>query len=113
VDQVTGDVSHRVLIDGGVFGPIGKIRFDAIGMEVRHLSERIYRIHPDDPNSAKAIMTQTYEMGRGAWQVRIDAGAEMTSTVSSFELSSWIEAYEGDRSIFRREWKRSLPRRCV
>lgn len=113
IDQVTGEVTHRVLIDGGVFGPIGKIRFETIGMEVRHLSERIYRVHPDDPNSAKAIMTQTYEMGRGTWQVRVRAGAEMTSTTSSFELNSWIEAYEGNQSIYRREWKSSHKRRFV
>ncbi len=113
IDQVTGLITHRVLIDGGVFGPIGKIRFDTIGMEMRHLSERIYSIHPDDPNSAKAIMTQTYEMGRGGWQTKVQAGAEMTSTADSFQLSSWIEAYEGGRSIFRKESKRSVPRQCV
>ena len=59
--------------------------------------ERNYRIHPDDPNSARATMTQTYEMARGDWQVRINAGAEMTSTATTFELSAWLEAFEGDK----------------
>jgi hypothetical protein len=55
-------------------------------------------------------MTQTYEMARGDWQVKIDAGAEMTSTASTFELNAWLEAYEGERSVFRTQWTSSAPR---
>jgi hypothetical protein len=73
----------------------------------------VYCVHPDDPNSAKATMTQTYEMGREGWQIRIDAGAEMTSTVEAFTLLSWIEAFENDQSLYRKEWKASVRRRGV
>jgi uncharacterized protein len=113
IDQLSGVVSHRLFIDGGVFGPSGKLRLDAIDMEMGHLFERVYRVHPDDPNSAKATMTQTYEMGRESWQIRIDAGAEMTSTVEAFTLSSWIEAFENNQSLCRKEWKASVRRRGV
>jgi hypothetical protein len=110
LDQVTGEVTHRLFVDGGVFGDCGKLRLDDIDMEMGHVFERIYRIKANEPNSAYAGMTQTYEMGRSAWQVRVDAGAEMTSSASTFELDAWIEAYEGDTSIFRREWRSSIPR---
>ena len=113
IDQLSGVVSHRLFIDGGVFGPSGKLKLDAIDMEMGHLFERVYRVHPDDPNSAKATMTQTYEMGREGWQIRIDAGAEMTSTVEAFTLSSWIEAFENNQSLCRKEWKASVRRRGV
>ena len=93
-----------------MFGDWGKFRLDDIGMEMGHVYERTYSIGPDDPNSARAVMTQSYEMGRGDWQIRVDAGAEMTSTPTSFELDAWIEAYEGDESVCRREWKASIPR---
>jgi hypothetical protein len=50
-------------------------------------------------------------MGRGDWQIRIEAGAEMTSTVSEFELDSWLEAFEGDERIFRTSSVKRFPRR--
>jgi len=113
IDQLSGEVSHRLYLDGGVFGPQGKQRLEDIGMELAHVYERTYSIHPDDPNSARARMTQRYEMGRGDWQVKIDASAQMSCTQTSFELEAWIEAYEGDRSICRREWKANIPRKWV
>jgi uncharacterized protein len=110
IDQLTGLVSHRLFIDGGVFGPTGKVRVDAVDMEMGHLFERIYSVHPDDPNSAKATMTQTYEMGREQWRIRIEAGAEMTSTPTTFTVTSWLEAYENDTPVCRRDWNASIPR---
>ena len=111
IDQITGGVSHRLFIDGGVFGDWGKFRLDDIGLEMGHVYERVYSIRPDDPNSAKASMTQSYEMGRGDWQVKIDAGAEMTSTPTSFELNAWVEAFEGNAPVCRRDWKSSVKRK--
>lgn len=43
-------------IDGGVFGPVGRIRLDETGTTFGDVSERIYMIHPDDPLSAKTTM---------------------------------------------------------
>ena len=110
LDQLSGEVIHRLYIDGGVFGPSGKFRLEDIGVELAHAFERIYRIKPADPNSAHAVMTQIYETARGSWRVKIDAGATMSSTAEAFELAAWIEAYEDDRSIFRKEWRSSIAR---
>ena len=110
IDPRSGEAVHRLYVDGGVFGPCGRLRLESIGTEMSHWYERIYRIRPDDPNSAHASMTQSYEMSTGAWQVRIDAGAEMTSTPQTFELTAWLEAYEGGKSVCRREWESSIPR---
>jgi uncharacterized protein len=110
LDQITGEVTHRLFIDGGVFGDCGKVRLDDIDVEIGHVFERIYRIKAHEPNSAYAGMTQAYEMGRGEWQVKVNAGAEMTSSASMFELNAWIEAYEGTVSIFRKQWRSSIPR---
>jgi uncharacterized protein len=113
LDQVTGAVTHRLFVDGGVFGDVGKIRLEDIDMELAHVFEKIHRIHPGDPNSAFAAMTQTYEMGRGDWQVSIRAGAEMTSSATTFDLNAWVEAYEGGKSLFRKDWRASIPRNHV
>jgi uncharacterized protein len=113
MDQITGEVNHRLYVDGGVFGPVGKIRLCDIGMEMGHVYERNYSIRPNEPNSARAKMTQSYEMGRGDWKIRIDAGAEMGSTPTEFLLKAWIEAYEGEEVVCRRVWKTNIPRKWV
>jgi putative CocE/NonD family hydrolase len=112
-DPVTGEVTHRLYVDGGVFGDWGKFRLEDIGLEMGHVFERNYRIHPNDPNSARATMTQSYDMARGDWRVTIHAGAEMTSTGKTFELTAWLEALEGDTVVCRRDWRSSIPRRHV
>ena len=40
IDQITGEVSHRLYVDGGVFGDWGKFRLDAIGLEMSHVFEQ-------------------------------------------------------------------------
>jgi putative CocE/NonD family hydrolase len=109
-DPATGEVSHRLFVDGGVFGDWGKFKLDAIDMDMGHVFERIYRIHPGNPTSAHATMIQSYEMGRGDWQIKVNAGAEMTSTSTTFELTAWLEAFEGETPVCRRDWKSSIPR---
>ena len=113
IDPRTGEVNHRLFIDGGTFGPWGKLRLESPGIDISHVYERNYSIHPDDPNSARARMTQSCEMGRGDWQVRIETSAEMTSTSTTFELHAWVEAYEGEKSVCRQEWRSSIPRKLV
>jgi hypothetical protein len=112
-DPVTGEVTHRLYVDGGVFGDWGRFRLEDIGLEMAHVFERTYKIHPDAPNSAHAGMTQSYEMARGDWRVTINTGAEMSSSEETFELSAWLEALEGDTVVCRRDWRSSTPRRHV
>jgi len=113
IDQVTGRVNHRLYVDGGTFGPTGKLRLDMPGVEISHVTERNYSIHPADPNSAHASMRQTCEIGRGDWQTRIETYAEMTSTPTTFELDAWVEAFDGENSVCRRDWRASIPRRLL
>ena len=113
VDQVNNEVSHRLYIDGGVFGDSGKFRIEDVGVEMGHVYDRIYSIKPDDPCSAEATMTQTYETGCGDWQTRLVSSAKMSSTPQSFELTAWLEAYEGDTCVCRRDWTASIPRRTL
>jgi len=113
LDQLSGEVTHRLFIDGGTFGPWGKLRLEGPGIEMSHVYERLYAIRPEDPLSARAVMIQSCELGRGSWQVRIDTRAEMTSTKQTFELDAWVEAREGSEVLCRREWKASIPRTDV
>jgi putative CocE/NonD family hydrolase len=109
-DVLSGEVVHRVFVDGGVFGPIGASRIDEIGLEKSHLMESLYRIRDDDPLSAQAEVKQTYEMGRQDWRVRIESSAAMTASAADFHLTARLEAYEGEDRIFTRDWDTRIPR---
>ena len=109
-DAATGAVIERVLIDGGVFGPVGRRRLLDTGTEIGSVSERVYSIHPDDPLCAKAVMTQEAVIERGDWRVRIETEAEQTSSATHFHLRARTRAYSGDRLLHEARHERSVPR---
>lgn len=110
VDSVSGEIAHRVFIDGGVFGPVGRSRLEATGIEIGDVSERVYTITPGDPLSAKARMVQTSRIGRGDWQVRIEATAEMTATADTFELTASVQVFENEEEFHTSNWQHTIPR---
>ncbi|MEM9199819.1 MAG: CocE/NonD family hydrolase, partial [Pseudomonadota bacterium] len=110
IDLVSGSHTARVFIDGGVFGPVGRIRLDETGTELSDVSDRIYRIHPDDPLSAEARMDQQAEFGRGDWRVRIVTTARQTATDTAFLLDATVEAWEGETLIHNVDWHHEIAR---
>ncbi len=109
VDQTTGTQVARVSCDGGVFGPVGKRQLDT-GTALSDTSERLYSIHPDDPLSARAVMTQESEFERGDWRVRISTWAEQTATESDFHVRAGIRCWDGDELFHEAEWSHEIPR---
>ncbi|HTW29525.1 MAG TPA: CocE/NonD family hydrolase, partial [Acetobacteraceae bacterium] len=66
-DHVTGEVTYVTEAEGGLFGE-GAHRFEEIGTEVAHSLRRELRVRPDDPLSARFVLTQRYDMGRDGWR---------------------------------------------
>lgn len=110
VDLTDGTHTARFFLDGGVFGPVGRLRLDDTGTEMGDLSDRVYRIHPDDPLSARASMTQDSHFHRGDWSARIKTAATMTATKTHFRLSATVECWDGDKPFHSVEWKHEIPR---
>ncbi len=108
-DAVTGVLTERVYIDGGVFGPTGAVTLDT-GTTLTDASERIYTIHPDDPLSAKAQMTQESRFQRGDWDARIKTWSEQTATETEFLLTARVECWDGDALFFEVDWDHRIPR---
>jgi uncharacterized protein len=109
-DFVTGEITHRMFIDGGVFGPVGRIRLDETWTEFHDVVERIYAIHPDDPLSARAEMTQSREIARGDWRVRTEAWSRQTATADAYLLEARCHSWEGDELVHEVEWSHEIPR---
>ena len=50
---------------------------------------------------------------RGDWHVRTVTRTVLTSTSTSFQLDAELDAWEGDRRVFSRNWSRTIPRDLV
>ena len=110
VDQATGVHRSRVYIDGGVFGPVGRMRLET-GTELGDISERLYDIHPYDPLSARATMEQDSLFERGDWKVRIKTTSEQTATTSEFILKARVECWDGETLFHEVDWDHKIPRK--
>ncbi|MEM6987765.1 MAG: CocE/NonD family hydrolase, partial [Pseudomonadota bacterium] len=109
-DLTTGEHRTRFYLDGGVFGPVGRLRLDDTGTEMGDISDRVYRIQADDPLSCRATMDQESHFCRDDWDARIKTTAEMTATKTAFQLRASVTCWSGDELFHRVEWQQDIPR---
>ncbi len=110
IDLETGEYISRFFLDGGVFGPVGRIRLDDIGTELGDISDRVYRIHPADPLTAQATMEQEACFVRGDWSVKIKTTAKMTADKDKFHLRASVDCWDDEALFHQVEWEHSIPR---
>ena len=110
VDLTSGEQICRYFVDGGVFGPIGRVRLDDTGTVLGDVADRIHRIHPSDPLSAQASMEQESLFERDDWRVRIRASASMTATGDRFYLVASTSCWDGDDLFHNSEWSHEIRR---
>jgi len=61
--------------------------------------------------AGKTHWTQT--LSRNGWSVRTETWAEMRSDEQNFIVSARIEAYEGEKIVFERNFEEKIPRALV
>lgn len=110
-DLTTGEHITRFYIDGGVFGPVGKRRIDATGTVISSVSDRIYRIHPDDPLCASVSMDQECCFEREDWNFTIKTTARMKADAEHFIIDATVTSLEGDEVFHEVTWNHKIPRR--
>jgi uncharacterized protein len=90
--------------DGGV------IRLDDIGLVLHEKGEVYHQITGDDPTSA--CSWTWFEMGRerGDWRIRTQTQTRLSCTATQFRLQATIDAWEGDKRVFARNWDLTIPR---
>jgi hypothetical protein len=72
-----------------------------------------YSIHPNDPLSARQETHWTEEIARGKWVVRTETYGELTATKTHFIAKGRLEAYEGGKLVFEKDWNRKIPRKLL
>ncbi|QIG48488.1 CocE/NonD family hydrolase [Nordella sp. HKS 07] len=73
-------------------------------------AERRYRIHPDDPLSAKAETRWRKEYQRGDFHIAIETHTTMSVSATELILTGKLTAHESEAHTFSREWSFRIPR---
>ncbi len=103
-DVKTGMVS--VIIEDDM----GRFRDRATGLVSDSTCRERWQIHPEDPLCAKADIWWEQITERDGWRSRTVAETAMWSDVEKFTVVARVEAFEGKRKIFTREWREEIPR---
>jgi len=111
-DHETGINTYVTEGVGGLFGE-GVLRFDDIDTELSHSLRRELTIRDGDPLSAKYVLTQTYEIGRDGWRIKIDSRTEMHSDRENFYLTGELSALENGSLVKTRKWDERYKRDLI
>ena len=103
-DQWTGLLHHKRENDDGLG------RLDEIAWTHGGKADRIYSIHPNDPDSAVAEFHTEKEFGRDNVSMQAKTHVRMTVSAQTFDIEGSVEAFENGTSIHKRSWKKKIPR---
>jgi len=106
-DAGSGAVTMRLLDDFGEYENLEH------GLITGSLARETYRILPDDPLSASAEAHWTETLRRGDWDIRTETYSAMKSDRENFYLSGRLEAYEGGRLVFEKDYDEIIARDLV
>ena len=110
LDPETNQTICTVEIEGGDGGRPALSRVEAIDLEMGHSTLARYCIVEDDPLSAWSEIVHRTLSRRGDWSVAVETVIRLSSTRTAFRLEADLRTREGDRTVFRRRWDRTLPR---
>jgi putative CocE/NonD family hydrolase len=104
-DATTGEELVDVLMDDG------RSIIESIGVETGYQYTLQYRVHPDDPTTAR-VESDHDILHRHAqdWDTRIRTHCAVACTETEFIVEADLDAFEGDRRLFSRSWTQRIPR---
>ncbi|MER8771501.1 CocE/NonD family hydrolase [Mesorhizobium sp. M0960] len=103
-DEKTGMITLSIVDD------FGEVRDLEHGLAHGSIARETWAIRPDNPLSALGKTHWTQTLSRNEWSVRTETFAEMRSDAQSFMVSARIEAYEGEKLVFERDFEENIPR---
>jgi uncharacterized protein len=91
----------------------GTLRIEAIDLTITSDGTERYSFRDTDYASVCGETHWTKEMSRSNWRVRTVTWTRLTSDAASFHIEAKLEAYENERPVHERSWRRTIPRRLV
>jgi uncharacterized protein len=105
VDAKTGETKLAIVDD------FGTQEIKPHGMIIWGAGRENYSIMPDDPLSAKMETHWTEGRKRGTWETRTETYGHLTATKTHWIVWGKIEAYEGKKRIFVKEFNETIERK--
>lgn len=106
-DEATGSVSLHIVDD------FGEIRDMDHALVIGEIARELWSIDPKNPLSAYGETHWTQTLSRNDWAIRTEAFTAMRSDGQNFHLTGRIEAYEGEKLIFQRDFDEIIPRHHI
>jgi uncharacterized protein len=82
-----------------------------LGLTIWGAGRENYSIMPDDPSSAKMETHWTEGRKRGRWEARTETYGRLTSTKTHWIVWGKIEAFEGKKRVFTKEFNEKIVRK--
>jgi uncharacterized protein len=105
MDAKTGETRLEIIDD------FGTQEIKPHGMIVWGVGRENYSIMPEDPLSARMETHWTKGRKRGKWETRTETYGRLTATKTHWIVWGKIEAYEGKKQIFTKEFNETIERK--
>jgi uncharacterized protein len=105
VDPKTGETKLAIVDD------FGMQEIKPHGMVIWGAGRENYSIMPDDPLSAKMETHWTEGRKRGKWEVRTETYGRLTATKTHWIVWGKIDAFEGKKRVFTKEFNETIERK--
>ncbi|TVP92719.1 MAG: CocE/NonD family hydrolase [Thioalkalivibrio sp.] len=120
-EQITGQAHEwRVIRDLAldrstleVVNDQGRVLLRELELETQRKALEWYSYLTDEYNSTRGETLWERGFRRGEWQVRTVTRTVLKSTSSDFLLHAELDAFEGERRVFSRNWDVRIPRDLV
>ncbi len=109
-DDATGETRYRFASDFTEDGEPALTRVESTRMEHGHAAVEVFSITEPDPTTARAEIHHDARFQRDGWKIRVRTVTRLTCDERSFHIEAELEGFEGRRSVFRRDYRDSVPR---
>jgi len=106
-DLATDRATLEVLKDEGL------VRLEDIELDFEESSREWYTVEDDRADTARGEADWRYRLRRDGWEVRARTRTVLTSDAEFFHLHAQLDAWEGERRVYSRNWTRRIPRDLV
>jgi predicted acyl esterase len=106
-DLDTDASTLEVINDGGI------VHIDDIDLAMGRKAQEWYSYQGDDFNSARGETLWERSFERGDWCIRTVTRTVLTSSATDFYLRAELDAYEGDKRVYSKNWDTVIQRDLV
>jgi len=91
----------------------GAIHIPEIDMEIHRRTEERYSFRHADHASLRGVTKTVRSFARGEWRASATTRTVLTCDARNFYIHAQLDAWEGERRIFSRNWDETIPRDLV